>query len=64
MHPPGFDLHHEDIQPLEEHGVGVHEVTGQQTGGLGGQELPPTVAKRTTRSRTSSEMGGRLVLIG
>ena len=42
VHPPGLDLHHEqDVQALEEHGVNVQEVARQDSGCLGGQELPP-----------------------
>ena len=39
----GLDLHHEqDVQALEEHGVNMQEVTRQNPGRLGGQELPPS----------------------
>jgi hypothetical protein len=42
VHPPGLDFHHEqDVQALEEHGVNIQEVTRQDRGCLGGQELPP-----------------------
>ena len=40
--PTGADLHHEEhIQPAQQHGVHVQEVTRQQTTCLGGEELPP-----------------------
>lgn len=42
VHAAGLDLHREEhIQPLEEHGIYVHEVAGQDPGCLSGQELPP-----------------------
>ena len=42
VHPPGLDLHHEqDVQALQEHGINVQEVAGEDLGRLGGQELPP-----------------------
>ena len=42
MHAAGLDLHHEEhVQALEEHGVDVQEVTCQDSGCLGGEELPP-----------------------
>ena len=42
VHPPGLDFHHEqDVQAPEEHGVNEQEVTRQDRGRLGGQELPP-----------------------
>jgi hypothetical protein len=31
----------QDIQPLQQHGVDVQEVNGDDPGGLGVQELPP-----------------------
>jgi len=38
----GLDLHHEqDIPALEQHGIDVQEITGQDAGCMGGQELPP-----------------------
>src|SRR5260370_39755926 len=43
VHAAGLDLHHEqDVQALEEHGVNTQEVTRQNPGRLGGQELPPS----------------------
>jgi hypothetical protein len=42
VHAAGLDLYHEeDAQALEEHGVNVQEVAGQDARRLGGQELPP-----------------------
>jgi hypothetical protein len=42
VHRPGLDLHHEqDINALEQHGIDVKEVAGEDAGDLGGQELPP-----------------------
>ena len=42
VHGTGLDLHHEqDIQALEQHGAGMQEITGEDAGCLGGQELPP-----------------------
>ncbi len=42
VHPPGLDLHYEkDVQAPEEHGVNVQEVARQDSGCLGGEELPP-----------------------
>jgi hypothetical protein len=42
VHGPGPDLHdEEDIHPPEQHGTGMQEVTGQNSGRLAGQELPP-----------------------
>ena len=50
MHPAGamFD-EHQDVQPLQQHGVHVEEVHSEDPGGLGVQELPPggTRAART-----------------
>jgi hypothetical protein len=31
----------QDVQPLQQHGVHVQEVDGEDLGGLGVQELPP-----------------------
>ena len=42
VHAAGLDLHREEhVQAPEEHRVNVHEVTRQDPGCLGGQELPP-----------------------
>jgi len=42
VYGPGLDLHHEqDVHAPEQHGAGVQEVTRQEAGRLGGQELPP-----------------------
>jgi hypothetical protein len=42
VHPAGLDFYHEEhVQALEEHGVDVEEVTCQDSGCLGGEELPP-----------------------
>jgi hypothetical protein len=42
VHGTGLDLHHEQhVQPVEQHGVDVQEVTDQDARGLSGQELPP-----------------------
>jgi hypothetical protein len=42
VHAPRLDLHHEqDVQAPEEHSVDVQEVTRQDPGCLGEQELPP-----------------------
>ena len=42
VHAAGPDLYHEEhVQALEEHGVNVQEIAGQDAGCLGGQELPP-----------------------
>jgi hypothetical protein len=42
MHPPGAVLdEHQDVQSLQQHGVHVEEVDGEDPGGLGVQELPP-----------------------
>jgi hypothetical protein len=42
MHGPGLDLHHEqDVHAPEQDGVDVQEITCQDAGRLGGQELPP-----------------------
>ncbi len=42
MHPAGAVLdEHEDVQSLQQHGVHVEEVDGEDSGGLGVQELPP-----------------------
>jgi hypothetical protein len=43
VHAAGPDLHHEqDVQAPEEHGVDVQEIARQDSGCLGGQELPPS----------------------
>ena len=42
VHGPGPDLQHEQhVQALEQHRVDMQEVTGENAGSLGGQELPP-----------------------
>ncbi|MGW7621995.1 hypothetical protein ACWGLG_40415 [Streptomyces antimycoticus] len=42
MDTPGGDLHdEEDIETLEEDGVQVHEVAGEQRAGLGAEEGAP-----------------------
>jgi hypothetical protein len=45
MHPAGAMLdEHQDIQPLQQHGVHVQEVDCEDPGCLGVQELPPARA--------------------
>jgi hypothetical protein len=40
---PGLDFHHEQhVHALEQHGIDVQEVAGQDAGCLSGQELPPS----------------------
>ena len=62
VHGLGLDLHHEqDMQALQQHGVDVQEVTGQDAGCPGGQELPsgrPPPPRRGVRQRPGS--GGSL----
>ncbi len=42
VHPAGSVLDkHQDIQPVQQHGVHVQEVHCEDPGGLGVQELPP-----------------------
>jgi hypothetical protein len=42
VHPAGAMLdEHQDVQSLEQHGVRVLEVHGEDPGSLGAQELPP-----------------------
>ena len=41
---------HQDVQALQQHGVHVEEVDGEDPGGLGVQELPPARA-RASRCR-------------
>ena len=51
MHPAGSMLdEHQDVQTLQQHGVHVEEVHGEDPGGLGMYELPPGRA-RTARGR-------------
>jgi hypothetical protein len=50
MHPPGAVLdEHQDVQSLQQHGVHVEEVDGEDPGGLGVQELPPGRARAARR---------------
>jgi hypothetical protein len=42
VHPAGAVLdEHQDVQPVYQHGVDVEKVDGEDSGGLGVQELPP-----------------------
>jgi transposase len=49
-HPPG-SMHdeHQDVQALQQHGVHVEEVDGEDPSGLGVQELPPGRARAARR---------------
>jgi len=41
VHPAGAVLdEHQDVQPVQQHGIDVQEVDGEDPGGLGMQELP------------------------
>jgi hypothetical protein len=61
VHPAGLDLYHEEhVQALEEHGVDVEEVTCQDSGCLGGEELPVPCQN----SRNSSELAFSLCSSG
>jgi hypothetical protein len=43
VHGPSLDLHYEQhIQALQQHGIDVQEIAGEDAGCLGGQELPPS----------------------
>ncbi|MGO9219064.1 MAG: hypothetical protein ACLP5E_15080 [Streptosporangiaceae bacterium] len=42
VHPAGAGLDkHQDVQPVQQHGVHVQEIHREDPGGLGVQELPP-----------------------
>ena len=42
VHPAGPVLdEYQDVQPVQQHGVHVQEIHGEDPGGLGVQELPP-----------------------
>jgi hypothetical protein len=42
VHPAGAVLdEHQDVEALQQHGVHVQEVDGEDPGGLGAKELPP-----------------------
>ena len=48
--PAGGNLQHQqDVQALEQHGLSMEEVAGQDSLGLGGQELLPGQAGATRR---------------
>src|SRR5437016_2385943 len=50
VHPAGAVLdEHQDVQSLQQHGVHVQEVDGEDPGGLGVQELPPRRASPVRR---------------
>jgi len=54
VHPAGAVLdEHQDIQSVQQHGVHVQEVDGEDPGGLGVQELAPRRA-RATRCRVDA----------
>jgi hypothetical protein len=45
VHPAGAVLdEYQHVQPCEQHGVDMEKVDGQDSGGLGAQELPPRLA--------------------
>jgi len=57
VHPAGGDLHDEQhVDPAQRHRVEVEEVTGQQSAGLGTQELAPT-GVGTPRRRANPSCG-------
>jgi hypothetical protein len=50
VHPAGAVLdEHQDVQSVEQHGVHVQEVDGEDPGGLGVQKLPPGRARAARR---------------
>ena len=60
MHSAGAVLdEHQDVQSLQQHGVHVEEVDGEDPGRLGAQELPLSFASRTTRRAMLGTVGGR-----
>jgi hypothetical protein len=65
VHPAGAVLdEHQDIQSLQQHGIHVEEVDGEDPGGLGAQELAPgraRAARRRADTRSSQDFvdGGR-----
>ena len=45
--PAGGEFHHEEeVEAVQQHGVDVGEVAGQDAVGLGGQELAPALPQR------------------
>jgi hypothetical protein len=57
VHRPGLGLHHEQhVHALEQHGVDVQEVAGQDARRPGFQELPP---RRCRPPRHGAETGSR-----
>jgi hypothetical protein len=65
MHPAGTVLdEHQNVYPLQQHGVHVQEIDREDPGSLGCQELPPRragPARRRTDARSTQDLphGGR-----
>jgi hypothetical protein len=50
MHPPGAVFNeHQEVQPLQQHGVHMQEVHREDAGRLSAQELPPRRARSARR---------------